>query len=107
MVEKTAANEPFRWGTLVSAPLHKNHAGLVLRQSSSKSNSEEQGAESFELLDNYEVILIGVAALEDTTAAGDAVRVNAMKRLFGFVIQAVGKPASPSKTDRSWDILEG
>ncbi|KAF8280605.1 hypothetical protein TcYC6_0010570 [Trypanosoma cruzi] len=94
-------------GTLVPALLQKNHAGMVLRQSSSEDNPEERRAGSSELPDNYEAILIGAAALEDTTAAGDADGVTAMKRLCGSVSRAAGKPARPSTTDRSWDILEG
>ncbi|ESS55810.1 hypothetical protein TCDM_12696 [Trypanosoma cruzi Dm28c] len=40
LVEVTAASEPRRWGTLMPALLRKNHAGMVLRQSSSKGNPE-------------------------------------------------------------------
>ncbi|KAF8279404.1 hypothetical protein TcBrA4_0101480 [Trypanosoma cruzi] len=89
------------------ALLHKNHAGMVLRQSSSKGNPEGRSALRYELPDNYEVILIGAAALADTTAAGDADGVTAMKRLCGSVSRAAGKPPRRSTTDRSWDLLEG
>ncbi|KAF8300543.1 hypothetical protein TcYC6_0059490 [Trypanosoma cruzi] len=85
LVEVTAANEPRRWGTLLPALLQKKHVGPVLRQSSRKGNPEERRAGSSELPDNYEAILIGAAALADTTVAGDADGVTAMKRLCGSV----------------------
>ncbi|RNC52357.1 hypothetical protein TcCL_ESM10431 [Trypanosoma cruzi] len=107
LAEDTAANEPRRWGTLVPALLQKNHAGLVLRQSSSKGNPEGRRAGSSELPDNYEAILIGAAAFAHTTAAGDADGVTAMKRLCGSVSRAAGKPPRRSTTDSARDLLEG
>ncbi|RNC51420.1 hypothetical protein TcCL_ESM11466 [Trypanosoma cruzi] len=85
LVEVTAANAPRRWGALVPALLQKSGFSLVLRQSSSKGNPEGRRAGSSELPDNYEAILIGAAAPADTTAAGDADGVTAMKRLCGSV----------------------
>ncbi|KAF8277381.1 hypothetical protein TcBrA4_0110480 [Trypanosoma cruzi] len=107
LVEVTAANEPRRWGTLVPALLQKNHAGMVLRQSSSKGNPEGRRALRYELPDNYDAILIGAAALADTTAAGDADGATAMKQLCGSVSRAAGKPPRRSTTNRAWHLLEG
>ncbi|RNC51369.1 hypothetical protein TcCL_ESM11526 [Trypanosoma cruzi] len=72
---------------------------MVLRQSSSKGYPEGRRAGSSELPDNYEVILIGAAALADTTAADDADGVTALKQLCGSVSQTAGKPPRRSTTD--------
>ncbi|EKF29450.1 hypothetical protein MOQ_006767, partial [Trypanosoma cruzi marinkellei] len=50
---------------------------------------------------------IGAAAHADTTAAGDADGVTAMKRLCGSFSRAAGKPPRLSTTNRAWDLLEG
>ncbi|RNC38232.1 hypothetical protein TcCL_NonESM12535, partial [Trypanosoma cruzi] len=80
---------------------------MVLRQSSSKGNPGERRALRYELPGNYKAILIGAAALTDTTAAGDADGVTAMKRLCCSVSRAAGKPPRRSTTNRAWHLLEG
>ncbi|EKF30743.1 hypothetical protein MOQ_005439, partial [Trypanosoma cruzi marinkellei] len=77
------------------------------RRSHGKGNPEGRRAGSSELPNNYEAIHIGAAAHADTTAAGDANGVTAMKRLCGSVSRAAGKPPRRSTTERAWDLLEG